>query len=151
METIEKTATDRELKREQAIARLKFLETKGLLPEVRRDFEENGRPWLSVNIGIGGALYWIGGGQQGVVQSIVSRFEERTGALVYHVLETHSNLGHTYELLYVPDEQEEWDMDAEDLRLMAPCAYVFVEGAPEFSEFGCIGIRCAAGGIVRTF
>ncbi|HER9585289.1 TPA: hypothetical protein VM496_000642 [Streptococcus pyogenes] len=88
-------------------------------------------------------------------QKIVKEYEERTGNLVYHVIESRSLLN----LLYVSapdkniseDEQREiWDMELMNQTFSWVSAYVINLDNPELSEHGDIFLDVYQGVLVRT-
>lgn len=87
------------------------------------------------------------------LKKAVDDFEKEYHATVYHVIGTpfrdfSSRLGvYTYSLLYVNNDDEEWEADAEDIKNKQTLAYVI----GMCDEFGYIGVNNAMGGLYRTY
>lgn len=94
-----------------------------------------------------GILYWLNDEEIKAVRE----FEAEHESVVYHVIYQSTNIGELYSFLYVKLDDEEWEMDNEGLKQREVLAYVWNKTAPEFSEFGYIGIRPQVGGLVRTW
>lgn len=122
---------------------IKRLEALNVLPNVIKDFKE-GVINESERCGI---LYWLNDQEK----EMVKKFEEEHEGIVYHVIHQQTNIGELYNLLYVNVEDEEWEMDADDLREGRVLAYVINKTYPDNSEFGSIGVKGATGGVVRTW
>ena len=138
--------------REEAIARLRILEEKGLHPNVLREFEADGTVNYSERVSLGGAavgvLYWLDTEDKWV--SKVKEFEERNNALVYHAtVERFLEIGQMLDLFYVSAYEEEWEQDRADLEDGYALCYVAALDSPDCSEFGGIAFKVAAGGLVR--
>jgi hypothetical protein len=95
-----------------------------------------------------GGLYWLNDEEK----AIVSNFENKYNATVYHVIKSYTNLGLMYSLLYVSKIIEEWKDDVHALLVdEGTIAYVYNKDYPDCSEFGFIGVEERFGGIVRTW
>ena len=132
-------ATKEQMKQE-ALARMKLLKLYSVLLE---DFEDGK---ISYSEGEFGRLYRV----KRKVEEVVQKFENRTGYLVYHVINNDTSIGHMLTLLYVSTEMDEWAADKQDLQEGCPLAYVENMTYPDCSEFGSVGVRPANGGVVRT-
>lgn len=95
-----------------------------------------------------GALYWVHNEPEWLAK--VKEFEEKNNSLVYHVIHSHTQFGELLNLLYVSDDEEEWEMDNEDIEDGYAVAYVINLDAPDCSEFGSIAIRESGGGLLRV-
>lgn len=126
--------------RQEALKRMKKL---NFHPNVLSDFKED-RLNKSELIGF---LYWLNDEEIKAVRE----FEAEHESVVYHVIYQSTNIGELYSFLYVKLDDEEWEMDNEGLKQREVLAYVWNKTAPEFSEFGYIGIRPQVGGLVRTW
>ena len=126
--------------RQEALKRMKKL---NFHPNVLSDFNE-GTINKSELIGI---LYWLNDEEIKKVRE----FEAENESIVYHVIHQFTNIGELYSFLYVKLDDEEWEMDNDGLKQREVLAYVWNKTAPEFSEFGYIGIRSQVGGLVRTW
>lgn len=131
----------REKQKKVAIERMKKL---GLLEQPIKELEENDKLNLSEGPGL---LYWLDDEQQ----KMVKEFEEENNGLVFHVIHQFTNIGELFNLLYVSQYTEEWEMDMEDLGEGQALAYVINKDMPDCSEFGTIGIKPMNGGVVRTW
>lgn len=132
-------ATKEQMKQE-ALARMKLLKLYSVLLE---DFEDGK---ISYSEGEFGRLYRV----KRKVEEVIQKFENRTGYLVYHVINNDTSIGHMLTLLYVSTEMDEWAADKQDLQEGCPLAYVENMTYPDCSEFGSVGVRPANGGVVRT-
>ena len=126
--------------RREALKRMKKL---NFHPNVLSDFNE-GTINKSELIGI---LYWLNDEEIKKVRE----FEAEHESVVYHVIHQFTNIGELYSFLYVKLDDEEWEMDDDGLEQNETLAYAWNKTAPEFSEFGYIGIRSQVGGLVRTW
>lgn len=147
-----KTNTNiKEAQKQEAIDRLCILEGKGLMPQVRRDFE-NGRTTYSertvLGRGVNGILYWVE--EDPEVAKAIREFEEEYGAIAYHATCETFGFGRVVDIFYVGQETDEWGEDRSDLEDGYAFAYVANLDHPEFSEFGTIAFRAAGGGLVRN-
>ena len=129
----------KEMKKE-AIKRMKILQ---LHQNVLDDFMNENK--LNKSDSPLGSLYWLD--EEEI--KIVKDFEKRHNVLVYHVIHTFSNLGETYELLFVTTEKEEWENEKRDLKNGYAFAQVVIDYDPN-SEMGYIGVESKNGGIVRV-
>ena len=68
---------------------------------------------------------------------------------MYHVIHTFSNLGETYDLLYVENEKECWEYDRLDIEQGIVLSRTEVVEDDINSEFGSIGIESKNGGVIR--
>ena len=137
-----------ELQKEEALERMRAFK---LLPKVIKDFDKIGLVYYSerLNKKFDGILSWITNKPE--FRKIISDFQIKHKALVYHAILTHTELGDMLSLLYVCETKEEWDMDWEDLREGIQVAYVANLSNPDFSEFGSIGVKPVNGGLSRTY
>ncbi len=126
--------------KQEAIERMKMLK---LYPNIIKEFEKDGIVNMSEN---GGFLYWLDSDQQ----AMVDEFEAKHNALVYHVIHSFTQFGELYALLYVSDDEDEWDYDKDDIKCGCALAYVKNITDDMCSEFGSIGIKPQYGGLVRT-
>lgn len=69
--------------------------------------------------------------------------------MVYHAILTSTVFGKLLTLLYVSANQEEWQRDKDELSEGLPCAYVMNLEDKRCSEFDCIQIASASGGVIR--
>lgn len=133
------------MQREEALKRLLSLK---LHENVVNDFKA-GRLNLSERAKLGnhifGILYWLDDDEK----KLVNDFEEKYGAVVYHVLKYHTEFGVQYAFLYVGKNEEDWERDWEDAKENMACSYVTDGGW--VADVGLIGIKESGGGLVRTW
>ena len=132
----------RENKKIEAINRMKALD---LFEPCIKAFESRNEVQLSE---MTGGLYEFSRDEE--LNAKIKEFEEEYDALVYHVIHTYTSFGEMYSFLYVPDYEEEWEMDNEDIQDNYAMSYVWNKDFPDFSEFGSIEIRQKFGGLVRV-
>lgn len=126
--------------KEESIKQMKILK---LHRTAIKEFKEYNRLNKSRKLGI---LYWLTDEEK----EIVKRVEKKYDVLVYHVIETFSNLGHTYDLLLVLKYKDEWNAVDEDLKLGCALAKTEVVDYDINSEIGYIGIQPINGGVTRV-
>lgn len=132
--------TKKEMKKE-AIKRMKILR---LHQNAIEDFINENK--LNKSDGPLGSLYWLDEEEQ----KMIKEFEEEHKVIVYHVIHTFSNLGETYELLFVSNYKEEWEDEKVDLKNGFACVYVKVIDNEQDSEMGYIGVEYRNGGLIRV-
>lgn len=140
----------KQLQKQEAINRLEILHNKyELMKTVIREFEQDDTVYYSeyINKNVQGILYWISNEED--YEKAIKQFEKEHNALVYHTILTHTNYGTNLTLLYVSENQDEWKNDRVELLEGLPCAYVMILDDEQSSEFGCIQIAGANGGITR--
>lgn len=86
----------------------------------------------------------------GEVFDELKSFEERTGYLVYHVIQSLTGIGTMWSLLYISKDADEWEFEKKELENGFLYAYVYNSTYPELSEAGSIMVRPQFGGVVRT-
>ena len=126
--------------KQEALERMRMLKFHG---NIIKEFDKEGIVNLSEN---GGFLYWLDSDQQ----AIVDEFEAEYNAVVYHVIHNFTEFGELYTLLYVSDEEEEWDYDRDDIKCGCVVAYVKNLTVDWCSEFGSVSVKPSLGGLVRT-
>lgn len=124
----------------EAIERMKMLK---LYPNIIKEFKKENIINMSEN---GGMLYWLKDDERQIVED----FETEYNTVVYHVIHNYTELGEMYALLYVSDDEEEWEYDRDDLLAGYPLAYVKNVTDNNCSEFGSIGVKMRFGGLIRT-
>ena len=77
--------------------------------------------------------------------------EKKDNILVYADFENTSNMGKTHSYLFVTSETDNWPSEREMLMQKRPIAYVHNLSAPDHSEYGQIGIKYTADGLVRSW
>lgn len=132
----------REIKKEEAIKRMKAL---GLFGPCINAFKKRDEVQLSE---MTGGLYEFSDNDE--LNEQIKEFENRYQSMVYHVIHTFTNFGELYNLLYVSDEEEEWEMDNRDIPHGLVFSYVWNKDEEMFSEFGTIGVKELFGGLVRV-
>ena len=130
---------EKQKQKHEAIKRMKQLE---LYKKAIEEFEDDD----VLNRSDNGILFWLIDEEK----RLVSKFEKEYDAVVYHVIRNNTSFGVLLSLLYVSNDEEEWEMDREDIKEGTPIAYVYNLDEPMFSEFGSIEIVNRFGGLVRT-
>lgn len=131
----------RELKKEEAIKRMKMLD---LYKPYIDAFIDRDEIFLSEPTG---GVYEFGA-NSGLCAKI-REFEAEYNALVYHVIHTFAPFGELYNFLYVSDYDEEWPMDNADFKYGLAFVYVWNVDDDWCSELGTISITNRFGGLVR--
>ena len=124
--------------KKEALRIMKYLK---MFPNVIREFKEENK--LNKSETRNGILYWLSAEEQ----QLVNDFEqENPGTLVYHVIKTNTvDFGPIMDLLYVTDNQEDWNLYKDYLKDNLVLSYS-VTPSP---ESGLIKIRTINGGLVR--
>lgn len=131
-------ATIEEMKQE-AIKRMNIIQ---LFPTIIKEFEKDN----IVNLSDRGYLYWLTDEQK----EYVSDFEQKNEVIVYHIIQSYTNLGEMLTFLFVSKDKDEWEYDENDLKEGYPFAYVKNLNDDNCSEFGSVGIEYRYGGLIRT-
>ena len=137
----------------EAVARMKTLEMdKNLIKE----FSEEEKLYYSDPQGF---LFWFKNATSTrnqefrvpkAVFDALKSFEERTGYLVYHVIQNLTEIGTMWSFLYVSKNADEWESEKKELENGLLYAYVYNSIYPELSEASSIMVRPQYGGVVRT-
>ena len=124
--------------KKEALRIMKYLK---MFPNVIREFKEENK--LNKSETRNGILYWLSAEEQ----QLVNDFEqENPGTLVYHVIKTNTvDFGPIMDLLYVTDNQEDWNLYKDYLKDNLVLSY----SVTPFPESGLIKIRTINGGLVR--
>lgn len=138
------------LKEKQKNEALKRMAMLNLMPQVIKDFEKKDKVYYSErqNAIFNAILYWLDNEPNYV--EIVKQFEEKHNCLVYHCQLTHMEFGDLLSLLYVSENEEEWEQDKKDLREGCAFSYVANIDCECYNDFGTIGIKPSQGGVLRT-
>lgn len=140
----------KQLQKIEAIERLKILQDKfGLIGIVTKEFEKEDTLYYSeyLNKQFPAMLYWISNNQD--YEKTIKQLEKEHNILVYHAILTRTTFGKLLTLLCVSANQDEWKRDRDELTEGLPCAYVMNLNDDNCSEFGCVQIAGAKGGITR--
>lgn len=129
---------DKQLQINEAIERMKLLK---LHSNVIKEFKE-GTLNMSEH---GGILYWI----EDEMLEKIRQVAERYNLVVYHVIHDFTYFGELLTLMYVSDDEDEWEMDRNDLVEGFPCAYVLNLDDDCCSEFGSVQVVPQIGGLKR--
>ena len=138
----------RTLQKKEAIERLKILHEKyELLENVITEFEKEDTLYYSEykNKVFPAVLYWVSNRED--LTELVKKVEEEKGILVYHAILTPTIFGAFFSMLYVSQNQEEWENDKIELKDSLPLAYCTNLSDSKMAEFGGIQIAGAMGGI----
>lgn len=132
--------TDCENKKAEAIQRMQMLK---MMPEAIKAFSDQGTVMVSERpLGV---LYEL----DDSVKKIVSDFEKKYRSLVYAVIHTFTEFGELYDLLYVCDVEEEWELDREDLKEFYAISGCY-NMTDNFLEIGSIQVEPVFGGLIRV-
>lgn len=132
--------TSLEKKKAEAVERMRALK---MSPDAINSFANHGivmvseRPW--------GALYEL----DESVKKIVSDFEKEYNSIVYTVVHTFTEFGELYDLLYVCDTEDEWELDREDLKEFYTISGCY-NATDNFLEIGSILVKPVFGGLIRV-
>lgn len=130
-------------KKAEAIARMKILK---IFPKTIKQFEQGNH--VSISEPPVGAFFWV----EGEKLKELREWEQKYNALVYAIIRSYTSIGMMDSYLYVSDYKEEWEDDRRMLKEGEALAYVLNRDMPDYSEFGCIGIkRTIAAGLERTW
>lgn len=125
MESEKEIVTEEEMIQE-ANRRMRILQ---LHINARNEFKDEHRINKSDdNMGI---LFWLDEKEE----EMVKKLEKKYNFMVYHIIHSYSNLGETYEILFIENNKEEWFDEREDLKKGYARARVEVLNHPENSEF----------------
>ena len=126
--------------KDEALRIMKMLD---LFPNVIREFKEENK--LNKSETRNGILYWLTDEEQ----EIVNQFQkEHEGTLVYHVILTNTvDFGIIYDLLYVTENQEDWNLYKDYLKDDLVLSY----SVTPFPEGGLIKVKKVNGGLVREY
>ncbi len=137
---------------EEAKKRLATLTKRGLHPNVLGDFKR-GVLNYSERVRLGnapmGVLYWLDNEDR--FAKAVRDFEEQYECTAYHATHERTNVGELLTVFYVTSDPDEWELDRADAEKNHACAYVINLDDDNLSEFGGVGYKIAAGGIIRTY
>ena len=129
---------NQELEKE-AIKRLKLMKVHN---NVIKDLKEDNR--INRSEGNMGLLYWISEEEQ----ELINNFEKEKGVFVYHIIKTYTRDMETiYDLLYITNYKENWDIEREDIKN----GYVLAYTISPYPETGNILVDYKNGGIVRKY
>lgn len=124
----------------EAVRRMKMLD---LLPQTIQEFEKENKLNLSEFNGI---LYWLNEEEK----KLVADWEKETGCMVFHVIKDHFVFGLCYTFMYVSQNPDEWETEAEEMKEGSFLAYVLNKDCPDFSEYGYVEVKPNMGGLQRT-
>ena len=126
--------------KDEALRIMKMLD---LFPNVIREFKEENK--LNKSETRNGILYWLTDEEK----KIVNQFQkEHEGTLVYHLILTKTiDFGILYDLLYVTENQEDWNLYKDYLKDDLVLSYCVTP----FPESGLIKVKKVNGGLVREY
>lgn len=133
---------ERQKKIDEAIKRMKELK---IYNDAIKNFKEG-----TVSQSISGYMFWIDESTENDLAKKIADFEAENNAVVYYVITTNTNFGMLYNLLFVGDNEEEWEYEHEDIKDNYVFSYVINVDEPLFSEFGTIVVDQQYGGLVRV-
>ena len=129
-----KETTRSEMKAE-AIKRMKALD---IYAPIIGDFKRDNQ----VSYSDCGIVFYLDKEQEAKVRTL----EKEHNILIYHVIRTYFTFGVVDSFLYVGNDKKEWAYEEGD----TPFVYCWNYDHPYWSEFGNIGIKRMAGGLVRV-
>jgi len=134
--------------KEEAIARMRLLR---LMPKIIGEFKRSNRVYYSErqNAMFNAVLYWLDNKPEWV--EFVKDFENKNNCLVYHCQLTYTEFGDMLSLLYVDNDETEWELEKEAIANGQTLAYVHNLSDTDLSEYGMIGVKPSMGGITRTW
>jgi len=147
-----------EQQRKEAIARLRILNEMGLIDDVVNQFESDGKVHYSDRFSAFGApvgaLFWIDQdtscSRAGVpFGKVISNFEAKFNALVYHATHEFFPFGECLDLFYVSQYEEEWERDRAELAQGFQCVCASNLDDPVCTDIGVIRFKVAGGGLIR--
>lgn len=100
-----------------------------------------------LNYSLRGALFWL----DDEMKKAVKRAEDIYGIMVYHCILSETEFGVLLDCLYVSKDPDDWEIDIQDIKNGETTSFCINFSAPEFSEFGLIGIRPLWGGVLRIW
>lgn len=141
----------RNKQKQEAIKRLKILEKEYLVHKnVLKEFKQDETIYYSERINkiFNGVLYWIRNRDELV--NAIKRVEKQRNLFIYHCLLEHSEFGDTLTMLYISDEEQNWQYERKELLdgFISVCVYDLQ--FDEF-EFGGTQINGVNGGIGRLY
>ena len=132
----------REQMKTEAVERMKMLD---ILPSAINEFQNEDK----VNFSLDGILFWLDDEKK----QLVKDFEEQIGGLVYHAIWGRYNVDGEEvtmtSLLYVSENEEEWELEREDIKEGSPIAYI-VNEEWDVKDLGSIAVKPAFGGVCRV-
>ena len=132
----------REEKINEAVKRMQTLK---IMPETIEQFKEG-----KVSQSIEGMMYWIDESTENNLFEQIKEFEQKNNSVVYYVITTNTVFGLLYSLLFIGDDESEWEYEREDLTDGYVFSYVINADEPLFSEYGTIGVGQRFGGLIRN-
>lgn len=133
---------ERQKKIDETIKRMKELK---IFDDTIESFKKG-----KVSQSIQGFMYWVDENTENDLAKKIADFETENNAIVYYVIATNTNFGMLYNLLFVGDNEEEWEYEHEDIKDNYVFSYVINIDEPMFSEFGTIVVSQQYGGLVRV-
>lgn len=140
----------RNKQKKEAIKRLKILQDKyGMCENVLEEFQNFETIYYSENLGgfYKGILYWLSNEEKLVKE--VEEFEKDNQAFVYHCILNHTEFGDLLDMLYVSNDEENWQEECDDLQ--ESIIYIYASNLLDKfnSEFGAVCIKGVNGGLCR--
>ena len=84
------------------------------------------------------------------IEEEVRQHEDQFDEVIYHVIHSFSNIGETYECIFVSRYMNDWKWETDMMKKNIVYAYVINKTMPDCSEAGSIGIINSHGALVRT-
>ena len=148
----------KEEKRIEALKRLQYLSKNGMKYKEPITAFENGDIGIFENQGsVFKSVYYSLDLNQGQypynkIKEEVAKFEEEYNSVVYLIQLAHTQFGKVYNMFYVSDNEEEWEMDWDDLKQKYSVVYCYNISDPMGCEIGSIAFEYdnICGGIYRV-
>lgn len=81
----------------------------------------------------------------------IKEFEEKTGALVYHLIYTETFFGRLLSVLFVSKYKSDWKIENQAISMFTPYVWCYNLDVPKNSEFGTIYIKSFFGALIRVY
>lgn len=83
------------------------------------------------------------------VKKMVEEHEKELGYIIYHIIHSYSNIGETYECLFVSNYANDWIHERNMIEENIVYAWVINKTFPDCTEAGSIMVRNNYGGLIR--
>lgn len=130
---------NRQVAKEEAINRMKKLKIDNKVINVYKSFDQ-------IFCSCKGNLHPVTDNET----EMIKEFEDKYGNYVYHIIHSFSDIGETYELLYVSCYQEDWKWENANIDSGYLLVYAENKTIPEYSESGSIVVINVEGSLLRV-
>lgn len=134
----------KEMMKQEAIRRMEALK---IMPDVIRKFKDDNEIYYSERLSqiCGGILFNFKGHPDWLNK--IEKFEKKNGYLVYHAVLTHFNFGDVLDLLFVNDQDDEWEYELSELKQGYADIYAINISEETLSELGSAMYEPLNGGV----